>query len=264
MNKPFSIKSFKAPVMSKFGKILLLFVTSASLASAQTLLTGGDSTDGLALNSANVVDAIYAPWSTAPSYLSSYNGTVPVTFQGVAFSQTNPNITGSQSYLYHSFVSDGFGGPDTAVNSGFTNPGSPSAQDVNLLNLVNAGLVFNGVSASINLTVSNLTPNTSYRIDSIISLDGWPDGRTDTMTYNGAASDTITFTSGTNHNIYDVGHNVLANSLGQIQLTYSGSEGGYYSGLVVSNVGDVPEPSTWAMMLAGIAFLGFCMCRKRV
>jgi hypothetical protein len=42
-----------------------------------------------------------------------------------------------------------------------------------------------------------------------------------------------------------------------------GANGGYLITYAVSGeLGAVPEPSTWAMLLAGLAFLGFCVRRK--
>jgi hypothetical protein len=42
----------------------------------------------------------------------------------------------------------------------------------------------------------------------------------------------------------------------QIRGTVSGSSGGSYSGVL--NIAQVPEPSTYAMLLCGMAIIGFC------
>jgi hypothetical protein len=149
------------------------------------------------------------------------------------------------------------GGVETSANAGFTNA-PPSAEDTNLLNLMNGGLAFgNGVPLTLTITAA---PDTSYRIDTLISLLGYnnDDGRTVTVGYNGGSvADTIAFTN--SNSIYDVEDIVQSNSQGTIVVDYNGSEGPFYSGLVVSAV---PEPSTYAMMFAGLAFLGFRLRRK--
>jgi len=242
--------------MSKWGKTFLIFIGSAGLASAQVLLTGGDPSGGLTLNPADVVDALYTPVSASGVAPDPTDTTV---FQGVTFSASEANITlppagGNQLYL----VSGAVGGPDTATNAGFTNA-TPSTEDTNLLNLVNAGLNFSSTPLTLTIQVA---PDTTYRIDSIISLLGYDGGRTDTVAYNGGpVADTITFpaTDAGIHAIYDVEDEVTSNDQGTIQVTYDGSQGPFYSALVVSTV---PEPSTWAMLAAGMAFLGFRIRRR--
>jgi hypothetical protein len=237
--------------------MLLFFIGSVSLASAQIQLTGGAPSGGLTLNAANVLDAIYTPIDSSNNFQPS-DTTV---FQGVTFSSGNANviptsIADGKEYLR----SGGVGGIETSANAGFTNA-TPSTEDTNLLNLMNGGLNFNG-SGPLTLTINNLAPNTSYRIDSLISLLGYDGGRTDTVAYNGGpVSATITFANndfGT-HAIYDVEDTVLSSNTGSILVTYNGSEGPFYSALVVS---EIPEPSTYAMLLGGAAFLGFLMRRK--
>jgi hypothetical protein len=257
MHKLFPASSIKASVLTKFGAVLLLLASSALLASAQ-MLTGGDPSGGLTLNPANVIAAIYTPVDS--NNLQTSDTTV---FQGVTFTGSNSNIGLTSVGASQIFL--GNNGGDTATNAGFTNASSPTPEDDNLLNLVNAGLDFSGNgppgTTSITLTINNLTGGDSYRIDSIISLLGFPASRDVTIAYNGSATptDDLVLGSGDTFNIYDEQNIVEAAPDGTIQVTYSGSDGGFYSGFVVSAV---PEPSTWALMLPGIGFLGFYLRRK--
>ena len=50
----------KPLIMSHLGKMLLIFISSAGLASAQILLTGGDPAGGLTLDPVNVMYATFA------------------------------------------------------------------------------------------------------------------------------------------------------------------------------------------------------------
>jgi len=213
------------------------------------LLTGGDPSGGLTLNTGNVIDALYTPFNTS----TTLKNTTQV-FQGVTFTATNANITrgttGGQNYL-------NFFTLDTSANTGFTH-GTPTTQDSNLLALMNAGLNFSSQAtpAALTLTINNLAPNTNYRIDSLISLLGYSSAaRTDSVAYNGGAvSDTISYPAPPTgvHNIYDMENTVQSNGSGQIVVDYSGSGGPFYSALVVSSIVTVPEPSTLAMMLGGL------------
>ena len=256
MNNSTSITLFKTTTGIKLRKIFLIFVSSASLASAQILLTGGDPSGGVTLDPNTVMTAIYTPVNQDTNFFLQGEQTV---FQGVIFSAAlDPNVVlpVNSSYV-HPLA------PDTSANTGFTNA-SPTTEDNNLLNLMNAGITYS--TTPLTLTINNLTPFTSYKIDSFLSLLGYT-GRTDSVSYNGGAiTQSVTFANDDvgSHSIYVLEDTVEADSLGSIQVTYSGSDDGpFYNAMVVSTISPtIPEPSTYALLLAGLAFLGFCLRRK--
>lgn len=239
---------------------------SVSLSGNVIQLTGGDPSGGLTLNPADVVYALYTPVTPYSGPLGNLTTGGTQLFQGVTFSATNGNIvrgtSGGEAYLYHN-------SPDTGTpggNAGFTNAVN-TTEDNNLLALMNAGLDFSSNSdpVALTLTISNLTPNTNYQFDTLISLLGFPGARTGTVAYNGGAvADTITYPSPNSigiNNIYDVRDTVESNGSGQIVVDYSGNQGPFYSALVVSNI---PEPSTYAMALGGLGMLlGLQKFRRR-
>jgi hypothetical protein len=110
-------------------------------------------------------------------------------------------------------------------------------------------------------TVSNLTPNTSYRVDTLASVLGYNDNRSYTVSYNGGlVSGTLVPASSTY--LYAFKDIVNSTGAGEIVVTYQNltGDGPTVSGLVVSAV---PEPSTCAMALAGLACGGYSLWRRR-
>lgn len=232
------------------------FVTGA--ANANTIqLTTGDPTatapgGSTSVTLSNVVDAIFSTTSGGPT---------TAIWQGVTFGSTNANI--NQTGVTQ-FGENGSG--DNASNAGFTNS-TPDANDTALLNLVNNGLAFNSSTAPNAMTavISNLTANTNYRIDNIISLLGYTGSRTDEVSYNGGtptSADTITYgaTPAANANyIYDVYDVVNSGANGTITVDYSGTgQGPFYSALIVSSV---PEPASAGLLAIGA--VGLLLLKRR-
>ncbi len=213
-------------------------------------LTTGDPTatapaGSTSVTLSNVVDAIYTPVSG--SALNTAAGTL--TWQGVAFSATSANVTraaGTPQWIAPNPA-------DTSSNAGFTN-GSPSAEDTNLLNLVNAGMAFdsNGGVDNMSVTITGLTAGGNYRVDNIVSLVGAP-SRPDQVSYDGASAvQADTLASPTSNGIYDIYDTVTADNNGNIVVDYTGSSGPFYNAVVVSSV---PEPATLGLFAIG----GMCL-----
>ncbi len=82
-------------------------------------------------------------------------------------------------------------------------------------------------------------------------------------TLNGIPLDIVPGTLG-GYNFITVLTNVDIFSSGVNTLVLSGTSGANatYSGLVNFTVAPVPEPTTWAMMIAGIGIVGFAMRRR--
>lgn len=229
-------------------------------ASAATLtqLAGGDTIDGVDISSFTIAaGGIYAGPSTPG----------PLTWQGQSFTENAANATvnniafaGVGSFLAASSA-------DTATTASFTNPGSPSTEDTNLLALVNAGLAFNGTTFT--ATASGLTIGNTYRVDLISSSLGYT-GRDPEVSLNG---DTATFTMDTahaasNHLIWDWNDTAVAVDngfgIGKIDMVFTKgtvAQGPLVNAILVS---DIPEPSTYAMALGGFGmFLGLQRIRSR-
>jgi len=228
--------------------MLLILIGSTTLASADVIsLTGGDPSGGLTLNNTAVVDAFLSP-----NYMSGIDNLV---FQGVTFHAFlgNPDFTTDATLFIPPLTSD------TAANAGFTNVVSPTTEDNNLLALMNAGLSYNSGNPT-DVTISGLTANTPYVVDSITSLLGYMPDRSLDVGYNGNAplladSDPDIGENG----IFDIQDTVMSNASGAITINYTSNSAPFFNAIVIS---DVPEPSTWAMMLAGVVFFGFWMRRK--
>jgi hypothetical protein len=220
-------------------------------------LTGGDPSDGLALDPNSVVAAIYTP--ADGNFSQSIFPSATQTFQGVTFFATPSSIarggpSGSGVYLL---------GALNANSAGFSDSGSPSTQDDNLLSLINAGAYFN--SEYLTFTVSDLAPNTSYRIDTLSSNLGFSTPRSFTVSYNGGSvADTLAISGAETNYIYAIQDVVSSNGAGEILIRYDKltGDGPTINALVVSAVA-VPEPSTYAMALAGLVCGGYSMWRRR-
>jgi hypothetical protein len=231
-----------------------ILISTGGVKASYVGLTGGDPSGGLTLNPSNVVDALYTPvHNTGPgtAALTTTSGTQQV-WQGVTFTPTNSNMSRSSgTYLLYSSEDTG----TNSGNAGFTDT-SNTTQDTNLLDLVNAGLDYKSAT----VTVNGLSPNSTYQVDSIISLIGYgAGGRTDAVAYNGGtptASDTITFNN-TNY-IYAVQDMVASTASGTITIDYSGSQGPFYSAIVVSSV---PDPTTIGLL--GVGTMGLLLLLKK-
>ena len=230
---------------------------SAGTAEAEVVrLTSGDPSGGLVLDPSQVLAALFTPANG--NFSQSLVTSATQVFQGVTFSATSSSVarasspTGTNFYLTPS-------GTLTASSAGLTNAGSPSTEDNNLLSLFNAGGDFN--TQYMTYTVSNLSPNTSYRVDTLASVLGYNVPRSYTVSYNGGfVSGTLVPASSTY--LYAFKDIVNSTGAGEIVVTYQNltGDGPSVSGLVVSTV---PEPSTCAMALAGLACGGYSLFHRR-
>jgi len=200
-------------------------------------LTGGDPSDGLALDPNSVFAAIFTP--ADGNFSQSIFPSATQTFQGVTFSATPSSIArggpgGSGVYIL---------GALNAGSAGFSDPGSPSTQDDNLLSLINAGAYFN--SEYLTFTVSDLAPNTSYRIDTLSSNLGFSTPRSFTVSYNGGSvADTLAISGAETNYIYAIQDVVSSTGAGAIFIRYDKltGDGPTINALVVSALtSSVPE-----------------------
>ena len=231
---------------------------SAGKAEAEVVrLTSGDPSGGLALDPSQVLAALFTPANG--NFSQSLVTSATQVFQGVTFSATSSSVARAASPTGTNFYLTPYDGTLTASSAGLTNAVSPSTEDNNLLSLFNAGGDFN--TQYMTYTVSNLTPNTSYRVDTLASVLGYSVPRSYTVSYNGGSvSGTLVPASSTY--LYAFKDIVNSTGAGEIVVTYQNltGDGPTVSGLVVSTV---PEPSTCAMALAGLACGGYSMFRRR-
>ncbi len=226
--------------------VLMTLGFSAAVRASVIQLTTGDPTATAPVGStsvtlSNVVDAIYTPVSN--SALNTGAGTL--TWQGVVFSATNANVSraATNPQWFTPFVAD------TSSNAGFTNV-SPSAEDTNILNLVNAGQAYDASNSAndMSVTITGLTAGSSYRVDNIVSLVG-SSSRPDQVSYDGApAVQADTLANPTSNGIYDIYDTVSADSNGTIVVDYTGPNGPFYNAVIVSSV---PEPATLGLVAIG-------------
>jgi hypothetical protein len=217
-------------------------------------LTGGDPSDGLALDPNTVFAAIYTP--ADGNFSQSIFPNATQTFQGVTFAATIANVARGASSGGTSFYLLPSGGDLTPTSAAFSNHGSPSTQDNNLLSLINAGAWFN--TEYLTFTVSNLAADTDYRIETLSSNLGYSVPRSYTVSYNsGAVADTLAFaTSAEASYIYAIQDVVRSTGAGEITIRYDrlAGDGPSINALVVSALSpsSVPEidPNSLGSVLA--------------
>ena len=245
------MKKLSKTTKALFAGAITLGISHLNAPAAIIVLTGGDpgtSTNGeVTLNSSNVVDAVYSPASNSDT----------TTFQGVTFEALAADTNLAINYDTHFYSS----GTETASQAGFTNGANPDANDIGLLNLVNAGFDFNGNTPD-TFTFSGLANYTDYTVDSFLSLINEAGGRTENVAYNSnlTASDTPDLSQ---TDVVAVEDTVESTSSGTLTVHFEeGSDGAIENAIVISAA--TPEPSTYALMLAGLGMLaGVLRLRQR-
>jgi hypothetical protein len=224
--------------------VMLLHSAFVGAAHAEVVqLTGGNPSDGLALDPGAVVAAIYTP--SDGNFSQSIFTNATQAFQGVTFAATSANVargassSGTSLYLLPQV------GDLTPTSAAFSNPGSPSTQDSNLLSPINAGAWFN--TEYLTFTVSNLAADTDYRVETLSSNLGYGVPRSYTVSYNsGSVADTLAFaTSAEASYIYAIRDVVRSTGAGEITIRYDRltGDGPAVSALAVSALSPsaVPE-----------------------
>ena len=115
-------------------------------------------------------------------------------------------------------------------------------------------LGFDG-AASFNFNDSNLNPYIPHNIDVVGNLVG---GGTVSQSFainRGPSSGPLPFTT--------FAFNSGFNNLSSVTFSASGSTQPLYNGFTVDNIAAVPEPETYAMMLAGLGLMGLFAKRKK-
>ena len=151
----------------------------------------------------------------------------------------------------------------TVTGSLFGGGGGVASPDVvNYQILSTSGSDFNVSDFNVYVMFDNYPSNANGVVDKFITL-----GLTES---NGSAlssgSETVTsfsaFSNGLSAADFAV-FEVKGASAGDIlQVGYQGNDAGRYGGIGGISFESAPEPSTYAMMLAGLAVLGFCVRRK--
>ncbi|QYM79043.1 PEP-CTERM sorting domain-containing protein [Horticoccus luteus] len=216
---------------------VVLGLLTAALVSAQTTiaLTGGDAGDGLALDSTRVV------------YAYNFNGTGPVTAQGVTFA---PYSIGYNVGPYNAISDDPFNG-------------SQASADDNAFRSILKSVAYDG-GHGLQIDFSGLTADTPYRVD-LLYYSGNFNSREEAIFANG---DRIGFVTASQTQPQDTYFVASADNTGSLTLfvASSGPYGGtgFQDGAVANAVvlSSIPEPSTFAA-IAGVVVIAFALWRRR-
>jgi len=205
----------------------------------QTTLLGGDPADGITLNPSLALGAVYADNSSTGLAYS---------LQGVTFNPYNtPGSTVSGINLSLASTLP-INIAATAANQSFTAPGN-SADDKALLNIVNGGLMYDGVITGFTATFSGLTAGQSYKLNFISSLTQYP-GRDGTLSINGSAPQTFTYEDSP---IYLFSGTAIAQPDGTITAFFgeAGNSAPFTNALEIESTVAVPEPSSYVLIILG-------------
>ena len=237
---------------SRLGRSILFVATTAillariSAADASTIvpLTGGDPSGGLTLNASNVVVA------------QALSGNPTATVQGVSFNSLGPGVTFSFTDNRGDFSSS----PNPVTFAG------SDANDTALLSVINQGLQFSDTSGGlkVEINVGGLKPNTAYAADSIVTLYGNYNARSESIAYNGTTA--VPLVSLTPNGVaYDVHSITTSTAGGNLVVDYNGipgmGDGPVVTAFVLTAV--TPEPSSFLLASAWALIGLFAAVRRR-
>lgn len=248
--------------LAKLALTLAALTLTPAWASAQILLTGGDSTDGVNLSTLGTeFGGFYA--------VNSETGQSAITLQGETFVALSHD-TGGTNFITAT-PNGGFNAAttaDTATNANFTNPTTPSTNDTALLSLVNTGF-YQTAPAGVALQVFNLAHSTAYTFTLFMSADGntgLTNSETVTTTDGTGGSSTATFGgASTVNDIYELSYTATSDASGTLKIAITSNTASpafLDAGLVTLAI--TPEPSTWAMLLGGMGALGFLIRARKL
>jgi len=112
------------------------------------------------------------------------------------------------------------------------------------------------------ITLSNLKPYESYELQLFDGTNGTGPGTEGVS--DGLASGTLDYNNAPSYASYIIEtFTTSANTSEVIDITDGPAQGGSTFGILDAlNLQEVPEPSTYALILGGLAFLGICVRRK--
>jgi hypothetical protein len=212
---------------------------------AQVLTAGAFALDGSSVINLGPVQYAYNLSDQFTSFFpdlppaTTLNGPLfPVTYTAI-----DPFVTSSSDF---SLTTTGFDTTNNKDGTGATiNPGDP------LYNLQ-----ARGVFGTPTLTLNGLTVGTKYALQLVIGEQP-ADNRSQIWTDGSVNSPQVFAHSGPQY-ILDVFTATAATET--LHANIGGGGGAQLTGFALEQ--DVPEPSTYALMLGGLAFLGFCIRRK--
>ena len=174
------------------------------------------------------------------------------TINGVTFSGSQTNAT---TGVFFAFT--GFGASD---NNGFfpgTLASSASSDYANFL----SGLVYNsGVDGA--LSFSNLTAGDTYELQIFSGTTGLGSQQSEVLTDQSGSGTTFFDGDGSNSGNYFITETFTASSSPESISVVPPGDGFIILNAVNLRDLSAPEPSTYAMLLGGLAVLGFCVRRK--
>jgi hypothetical protein len=212
----------------------VVLLASLSITKAQVFTTGVLALDGSTVENASPV--LYAYNLGDDLTDTTLNGVTFVGFDNQT--QTTPNFSISNS--------GGFDG----TNNKAGDPSDPLVPGDTLYNLQSRG-AYNNLTLSLN----NLTPGVEYAAQ--LEIGEQPgDNRSQSYTDGAVTSDTVFAHSGPQF-ITDTF--TATGTTETLQGNVGGGNGAQLTGFVVEIV---PEPSTWAMMILGLAGMAFFVSRR--
>ena len=207
-------------------------LTLAGHARAQSFTTGTFALDGSGVISLGTVQYAF----------NLDDGDRDTVLSGVTFAGSNPFVTSSPDFT----LTNG-GGFDNTTNKNGTDalvPGDTLYE-----------LQARGIYGTPTLVLNNLTAGQNYAVQLIIG-EQVGDNRSQFYTDDTATSPTVFAHAGPQ---YILDTFTATGSTETLQAHVGGSNGAQLTGFIVEQV---PEPSTYAMILLGVAFLGFCSRRR--
>jgi hypothetical protein len=200
-------------------------------------------------------------WETPKSWTGTAADVVSVgksiSAQTYNYSDTS-EIVGDTNFVTPS-VTNYYGPPSFNGGDGSGSTATPYLAALNGCDYVNVipNSDPSGVSQTLTFTISGLTAGTYYSVQ-VWDVAGYAGPNNANQRETELSGVSPAFLVGSD---YVIG-TFTAPLSGTESFTMSGLPGGNYGEINAVAVRDVPEPSTYAMMLAGLAVLGFCVRRR--
>jgi hypothetical protein len=154
---------------------------------------------------------------------------------------------------------------NNGVANGYDGSPSLSTMSANYIYILDDNIYNAGSSTPSTLTFSNLKPNESYELQIFDGTNGVGPGTEGVS--DGTASGTLDYNNAPSYASYIIETFTTSTSTTEsINIADGPAQGGGTFAIIdavnLQDAGAAPEPSTYAMMLGGLAVLGFCVRRK--